>query len=123
MKYLILGAGPAGLTIGNRLKQRGITNFLILEKNSEAGGLCRSTQVDGSPFDIGGGHFLDVRRPRVNDFLFEFMPEEEWNEFTRDSRIEINGNIINHPVEANIWQMKTDDQVSYLKSKIGRAHV
>ena len=116
MKYLILGAGPAGLTIGNRLKQRGITNFLILEKNSEAGGLCRSTQVDGSPFDIGGGHFLDVRRPRVNDFLFEFMPEEEWNEFTRDSRIEINGNIINHPVEANIWQMKTDDQVSYLKS-------
>ena len=31
MKYLILGAGPAGLTVANKLKQRGITDFLVLE--------------------------------------------------------------------------------------------
>ena len=116
MKYLILGAGPAGLTIGNRLRQKGVTDFLILEKNSEAGGLCRSIEVDGAPFDIGGGHFLDVRRPKVNEFLFEFMPKEEWNEFVRDSRIEMNGTMINHPIEANIWQMEIEDQVNYLKS-------
>ena len=116
MKYLILGAGPAGLTIGNRLRQKGVTDFLILEKNSEAGGLCRSIEVDGAPFDIGGGHFLDVRRPKVNEFLFEFMPKEEWNEFVRDSRIEMNGRMINHPIEANIWQMEIEDQVNYLKS-------
>ena len=60
MKYLILGAGPSGLTLANRLKQMGETSFFVLEKEKEAGGLCRSTQVDGSPFDIGGGHFLDV---------------------------------------------------------------
>ena len=81
MKYLILGAGPAGLTIANRLKQKGITDFLILEREETAGGLCRSVDVDGSPFDVGGGHFLDVRRPQVNEFLFSFMPEEEWDKY------------------------------------------
>ncbi|MBQ7166222.1 MAG: NAD(P)-binding protein, partial [Treponema sp.] len=64
-KYLILGAGPAGLALANSLLDRGETDFLVVEKEAEAGGLCRSRQVDGSPLDIGGGHFLDVRRPAV----------------------------------------------------------
>ena len=54
VKYLILGAGPAGLTLANRLKDQEETSFLVLEKELEAGGLCRSVMVDGSPFDIGG---------------------------------------------------------------------
>lgn len=116
MKYLILGAGPAGLAFANMLKQNGETNFLVLEKEDSAGGLCRSEQVDGSPFDIGGGHFLDVRRPRVNEFLFKFMPENEWDKYDRDSRIVVNGHMVNHPIESNIWQMKIEDQVEYLKS-------
>ena len=77
MKYLILGAGPAGLSLANRLKQDGEKSFLVLEREATAGGLCRSVEVDGAPFDIGGGHFLDVRRPHVNNFLFGFMPKEE----------------------------------------------
>lgn len=116
MRYLILGAGPAGLTIANKLKKEGITDFCVLEKEKEAGGLCRSVEVDGAPFDIGGGHFLDVRRPHVNEFLFQFMPESEWNKYNRNSKIVVNDNIIDHPIEANIWQMKIEDQVSYLKS-------
>ena len=45
MKFLILGAGPAGLTFANRLKQKGETDFLVLEKEERAGGLCRSIEV------------------------------------------------------------------------------
>lgn len=116
MKYLILGAGPAGLTFANRLQQKGEDSFVVLEREACAGGLCRSEEVDGAPFDIGGGHFLDVRRPHVNEFLFGFMPEEEWDLYTRDSRIVVNENEVGHPIEANIWQMKLEDQVAYLKS-------
>ena len=62
-KYLILGAGPAGLTVANKLKEKGETDFLLVEKEDEVGGLCRSKEVDGTDLDIGGGHILDVRRP------------------------------------------------------------
>lgn len=120
VKYLILGAGPSGLTFANMLLRRGESSFIVVEKEDEAGGLCRSTTVDRAPFDIGGGHFLDVRRPEVTKFLFEFMPEEEWNIFERDSRIELiaegNRYEINHPLEANIWQLPKDIQDKYLES-------
>lgn len=116
VKYLILGGGPAGLTFANLLKRKGFNDFLLLEAENEAGGLCRSKDVDGSPLDIAGGHFLDVRRPKVNEFLFSFMPENEWNLYKRDSRIQMDGFEIGHPFEANIWQMPQSEQVEYLKS-------
>ena len=117
MKYLILGAGVAGLTFATSLKKnRGEDSFLILERNAEAGGLCRTAYSDGTPIDIGGGHILDVRRPHVNKFLFEFMPQDEWNRYVRDSRIELGGVTVSHPLEANIWQFPLEEQVEYLES-------
>lgn len=117
VQYLILGAGPAGLTFANLMKRiHPEIDFLVLEKEEEAGGLCRSKEVDGSPLDIGGGHFLDVRRPRVNEFVFSFLPEEEWNLYNRDSRIDMGTYEIGHPFEANIWQMPQEEQVKFLKS-------
>lgn len=116
IKFLILGAGPAGLTFANCLKGKGEESFLVLEGEAQAGGLCRSVIVDQSPFDIGGGHFLDVRRPLVNEFLFRFMPEQEWELFQRDSRIQVDGNLVGHPLEANIWQFDLEQQVAYLTS-------
>lgn len=116
MKYLILGAGPAGLSLANKLMQMGETDFLVLERAEEAGGLCRSKDIDDRPLDIGGGHFLDVRNPEVLDFLFPFMPMENWDRYERDSRIVVNGCTINSPIEANIWQMPLKDQVEYLKA-------
>ena len=116
MKYLIIGAGPAGLTLANKLIQNGKDDVTVIERHSEAGGLCRSKDIDGSPLDIGGGHFLDVRNPKVLDFVFDFMPKDEWDRYVRDSRIVVNGNTIGSPIEANIWQMKLSDQVEYLKA-------
>lgn len=59
-KCIILGAGSAGLSFANRLLEKGEEDFIILEKEKNAGGLCRSVEVDGSALDIGGGHFLDL---------------------------------------------------------------
>lgn len=116
VKWLILGAGPAGLTFANCLKDAGVNDFIVFEANEEAGGLCRTTVVDGAPLDIGGGHFLDVRSSKVCDFIFRFMPREEWVLYERDSRIELANKLIGHPLEANIWQLTQEMQVEYLKS-------
>lgn len=115
MKYLILGAGPAGLSFAYRLFQMGEMDFLILEKENEAGGLCRSKEIDNGPLDVGGGHFIDVKDQEVLEFLFDVMPREEWNLYNRNSQISIHGQFINSPIEANIWQLSIEKQIEYLK--------
>ena len=74
MKFLILGAGPAGLSFASELLKNNIDDFLVLERENEAGGLCRSMYIDDAPLDIGGGHFIDIKRKRVLDLLFSVMP-------------------------------------------------
>jgi protoporphyrinogen oxidase len=122
VKYIIIGAGPSGLTLAHTLHDRGVplSEILVLEKETTAGGLCRSETVDGSPLDIGGGHFLDVKHRDVLDFVFRFLPESEWNRYERISKINLRGQLISHPLEANLWEFDVDTQVDYLES-IARA--
>jgi len=119
--YCILGAGPSGLTFANALRRENPeATFVVLEKEPTAGGLCRSTVVDGQPLDIGGGHFLDTKRRNVVNFLFQFLPETEWNLHLRISKIHLQGTLIDHPLEANLWQLPLHAQVDFLES-IARA--
>jgi len=117
-KFVILGAGPSGLTLAHALLDAGYTcdDILVIEKQDLAGGLCRSEVVDGAPLDIGGGHFLDVKHKNVLDFLFRFMPREEWNLHDRVSKIRIRGMEVDHPLEANLWQFPSEVQADYLES-------
>jgi protoporphyrinogen oxidase len=119
-KYIILGAGPSGLAFAHTLRMLGEESFLVLEKENEAGGLCRSVEVDGKPLDIGGGHFLDLKRQEVLDLVFRFMPREEWQEHRRVSKIRLRGVEIDHPLEGNLWQLPVAAQVDFLES-IARA--
>jgi protoporphyrinogen oxidase len=119
-KFLILGAGPSGLAFAHTLLARGEDSFVVLEKEAVAGGLCRSAVVDGAPLDIGGGHFLDLRQPKVLDLLFRFMPETEWARHARVAKIHLHGVEVDHPLEANLWQLPLDAQADYLEA-IARA--
>jgi protoporphyrinogen oxidase len=116
IKYLILGAGPSGLALATQLLRMKETSFIIVDKDAEAGGLCKSRQMDGSPLDIGGGHLLDVRRKNILDFVFHFLPANEWNRFDRISKIQFDGVELDYPYEAHIWQLPMDDQVAHLLS-------
>lgn len=115
-KYVILGAGPAGLAFAHTLRDLGEDSFVVLEANAVAGGLCRSAEVDGSPLDIGGGHFLDVKRDEVLDMLFRFLPRSEWQEHRRQSTVRVRGTEISYPIESNLWQLPIDDRLDFLES-------
>jgi protoporphyrinogen oxidase len=116
VRYCILGGGPAGLAFAHRLKQSGITSFVLLEQEAAGGGLCRSETVDGAPLDIRGGHFLDGRRQAVLDFLFQFMPRSEWVEHKRVAKIRFRGQEVDHPLESHLWQLPEADQQEFLAS-------
>ena len=123
LKYLILGGGPTGLSIANRLLMNGEKSFLLLEKNSEAGGLCRSTTVDGAPFDIGGIHLLEYGNAFSRDFLFNFMPENEWIQNHWLGKIYIGEQYIDSPFESNIWELDINRQIRYLKDMANTGNV
>jgi len=116
VKYIIIGAGAAGLSFAATLKANNEDSFIILEKEEKSGGLCRSTTYNGGPVDIGGGHILDVRNKPALDFLFSYMPEEEWNTYERKTKTVVGEYTVSYPLEANIWQFPQEMQLDYLES-------
>lgn len=51
--YLILGGGPAGLTMARMLKDRGVRNVTILEASEKVGGKCLSSAIDEHIVEFG----------------------------------------------------------------------
>lgn len=58
----IVGAGPAGLTAAETLKQKGYTNITILEKADRAGGKCCSIEYEGRMYELGAGILSENNR-------------------------------------------------------------
>ena len=116
--YILLGGGISSLTFGRLLQQHTNKSFLILEKESEVGGLCRSKNIEGNHVDIGGGHFLYSKHQKVYDFVFEHVPESNFTKYDRITKIAIHDTFIDYPIENNIWQLSPDLQYKYLTSVI-----
>ena len=59
-QVLILGAGLAGLGAGQKLSERGITDFIILEQSDRVGGRVQSTEFAGTTVQLGPQWVFDV---------------------------------------------------------------
>jgi protoporphyrinogen oxidase len=94
---LIIGAGPAGLTAGYELTQRGICPT-ILEQSNSMGGLARTENMDGYRFDIGGHRFY-TKSSKVQALWEEVMQSNDFLHVKRLSRIFYNGNFFAYPLE------------------------
>ncbi|MEM9510683.1 MAG: NAD(P)-binding protein [Cyanobacteria bacterium P01_E01_bin.35] len=116
--YLIIGGGITGITLARLLQQKNQNNFLVLEAGKEPGGLCRTEKVGEHYLDTGGGHFLCSKYPEVYDFIFAHIAKSEFNYFPRVSKIELENEVIDYPVESNLWQLSTEKKVDYLISAI-----
>ena len=49
---VVIGTGFSGICMGIKLKQKGIHNFIILEKADEIGGTWRENTYPGAECDI-----------------------------------------------------------------------
>lgn len=103
VKILILGGGLAGMSTAYHLEQAGITDYLVLEKEAEPGGLCRSIYQDGFTFDYAG-HLLHLHtaygkklvRTLLQDNL-QRLPRRAWI-YTGSSRVPF-------PFQANLYAL------------------
>lgn len=57
-RAVVIGGGLSGLAAGYRLLDHG-WDVLVLEKERETGGRCRSVEKDGFRFDMGAQYFRD----------------------------------------------------------------
>ena len=117
LDFVIIGGGITGITLTKQLRLDGY-NVLCLEAKKNAGGLCRTENIDGHILDIGGGHFFHTKYKEVFDFVFNYIPESEFNFIPRVSKIRIGENTIDYPLESNLWQLPMDKQILYLISVI-----
>ncbi len=105
VKYLIIGAGPTGLGAGYTLKNMGETDFLLLEKSAQAGGLASSiVDPHGFTWDIGG-HVHFSHYGEYDKALEDALPKELWNSFNRESWIWMHDRFIPYPLQNNVSHM------------------
>jgi len=111
MKIAILGAGLTGLELGRRLKIAG-KEFVILEKEAEAGGICRTNKKGLYRWDFGV-HAIYSRNPQMMDY-FKSLPIG-YEHSDRNSKIFHTGYdrkkyIIEYPFEIGIRDLPTKEK-------------
>lgn len=75
-KALIIGAGPAGLTAAYELLTRTDIIPIIIEQDSQVGGLAQTINYKGNRIDIGGHRFFS-KSGKVIDWWLKFLPLDE----------------------------------------------
>ena len=118
---VVIGAGPAGLTAAYELVKME-TPVLVLEKDSQVGGISRTETYKGYKFDIGGHRFY-TKVGEVEELWHEVLGSD-FIEVDRLSRIYYGGKYYHYPIR--LWNTLSNlgpvesvrVLVSYLKAKI-----
>ena len=71
---VVLGGGPAGLTAAYLLAKQGLP-VIVLEAESQVGGIAKTAVRDGYRFDLGGHRFF-TKVQEVDDLWHEIMKED-----------------------------------------------
>ena len=99
MKAIIIGAGPAGLTAAWEFSKHHIKT-IILESDTETGGISRTVDRNGWKFDIGGHRFF-TKVQEVYDIWDEMLDKDDFIMRPRMSRIYYNGKFFDYPLKAS----------------------
>jgi protoporphyrinogen oxidase len=94
---VVIGAGPAGIGVGLALKERAF----VVDSSNQVGGICRSIELDGAIFDLGG-HSFHTPHPEVRDLVFDAL---EMYEQKREARCYSFGKIIDYPFQRSYSQL------------------
>ena len=107
---LIVGAGVSGLASAAFSKD---TDYLVLDRDAEIGGYCKTVKQDGFVWDYSG-HFFHFKRPEIERYLLERMPDQKVLRVEKRSFIDYKGSWIDFPFQKNIHQLPKEELIECL---------
>ena len=108
-KYLIIGAGLSGLTFANYANG----DYLIVEKEKEVGGYCRTIKRNGYVWDYAG-HFFHFNTDEFKKKFLDRMSDGDIIYNEKCSKILYNNNFVDFPFQANIHQLEKQEFIDCL---------
>ncbi len=92
---VVIGAGITGLSAAQALRGE----FVVLEREAQAGGLAGQYRAGGLAFDHGGHYFHFQGKPEIRAHLERFRP---FREYRRDSRVFLAGRYIPYSLQYHL---------------------
>ncbi len=108
-KYLIIGAGITGLTFADYIKQ----DYLIVEKENEVGGYCRTIRRGDFIWDYAG-HFFHFKTDEFKNKFLNNVNNNEIIEQDKCTKIIYKNNLIDYPFQTNIHQLDKEEFIDCL---------
>jgi protoporphyrinogen oxidase len=106
---LIIGAGITGLSLASFLDT---DDYLIVEKDSEVGGYCKTTIRNGFVWDYSG-HFFHFNNQEIKDYVLENI-ECDIKTVRKKSHISYKDRYVDFPFQNNIHQLPTNEFIECL---------
>jgi protoporphyrinogen oxidase len=106
---LIIGGGITGLSLASFLET---DNYLIVDKDSEVGGYCKTTIRNGFVWDYSG-HFFHFNNQEIKDYVLENI-ECDIKTVKKKSHISYKDRYIDFPFQNNIHQLPTNEFIECL---------
>lgn len=110
VKYLIIGAGISGLAFAS---QKALDDYLILEKESEPGGYCRTIKRNGFVWDYAG-HFFHFRNERLQKEFYDLLHNDSAVFQKKNTSIKYKDRYVDYPFQFNIHQLPKDEFIECL---------
>jgi len=107
---LIIGAGISGLSYANFCRHG---NYLIIDKDADIGGYCKTVKQDGFTWDYSG-HFFHFRNNEIKDYLLQEMKDQEILNVEKQTQIKYGNRYIDFPFQKNIHQLPKQEFIDCL---------
>lgn len=109
VKYLIIGGGISGLTFANYADD----DYLVIEKESEAGGYCRTIKKKDYVWDYAG-HFFHFKTKEFKEKFVGSVDADEIIYKDKNTKIVYKNNLIEYPFQTNIHQLEKEEFIDCL---------
>ena len=117
-RVAIVGAGPAGLTAAIQLQRAGVKDIVVIESDTQVGGISKTVNYKGNRIDIGGHRFFS-KSDWVMNWWADFLPIQKI-EAADTLLLKYKGSARHIPLVASSYNSEED--VLLIRSRLSRIY-